>query len=149
MNRITRRMLSGGLVAGLSLLATAAHAQARSGAWTRNAPDGDWQMAGRDFSLQRFSPLAQVSTSNVATLKAAWTFSTGTLRGHEGQPLVVNKTMYLVTPYPNVSYAIDLTQARRLRRLASAMCVSLSAKMCAAVSCCPPAWTRLINISPQ
>ena len=32
------------------------------------------------------------------------------LRGHEGQPLVVNKTMYLVTPYPNVAYAIDLTQ---------------------------------------
>jgi glucose dehydrogenase len=89
MNSITRRMVSGGLVAGLTLLATAAHAQARSGAWTRNAPDGDWQMPGRDFSLQRFSPLAQISTTNVAGLKAAWSFSTGTLRGHEGTPLVI------------------------------------------------------------
>src|SRR5439155_626062 len=32
------------------------------------------------------------------------------LAGHEGQPLVVNKTMYVVTPYPNVLYAFDLTQ---------------------------------------
>jgi alcohol dehydrogenase (cytochrome c)/methanol dehydrogenase (cytochrome c) subunit 1 len=103
-------MLSGGLVAGLSVLATAAHAQARSGAWTRNAPDGDWQMAGRDYSLQRFSPLAQVSTSNVATLKAAWTFSTGTLRGHEGNPLVVGNVMYVHTSFPNIVYALDLSK---------------------------------------
>jgi alcohol dehydrogenase (cytochrome c) len=32
------------------------------------------------------------------------------LRGHEGQPLVIDNTMYVVTPYPNVAYAIDLTQ---------------------------------------
>jgi PQQ-dependent dehydrogenase (methanol/ethanol family) len=32
------------------------------------------------------------------------------LGGHEGQPLVVNNTMYVVTPYPNVLYAFDLTQ---------------------------------------
>ena len=30
-------------------------------------------------------------------------------RSAASQPLVVNNTMYLVTPYPNVSYAIDLT----------------------------------------
>jgi alcohol dehydrogenase (cytochrome c) len=38
----------------------------------------------------------------------AWTFSTGVLHGHEGQPLVVGKTMYLVTPWPNIVYALDL-----------------------------------------
>ena len=86
MNRITRRMLSGGLVAGLTILAASAQAQARSGKWTLNAPEGEWWMTGRDYSLQRFSPLAQINTSNVANLKAAWTFSTGTLRGHEGNP---------------------------------------------------------------
>ena len=32
------------------------------------------------------------------------------LRGHEGQPLVIDNTMYVVTPYPNVAYAIDLAQ---------------------------------------
>src|SRR6185503_9980456 len=28
----------------------------------------------------------------------------------EGQPLVIGNTMYVITPYPNVAYAIDLTQ---------------------------------------
>ena len=38
------------------------------------------------------------------------TFSTGVLGGHEGQPLVVDNTMYVVTPWPNVLYAFDLTK---------------------------------------
>ena len=67
-------------------------------------------MPARDYANSRYSVLRQITSRNVAGLKASWTFSTGVLRGHEGQPLVVNKTMYLVTPYPNVSYAIDLTQ---------------------------------------
>ena len=67
-------------------------------------------MPARDYASSRYSTLAQITSANVKNLKAAWTFSTGVLRGHEGQPLVVNKTMYLVTPYPNVAYAIDLTQ---------------------------------------
>jgi PQQ-dependent dehydrogenase (methanol/ethanol family) len=54
--------------------------------------------------------LSQITPANAASLRVAWTFSTGVLRGHEGQPLVVNNTMYLVTPYPNVAYALDLTQ---------------------------------------
>jgi PQQ-dependent dehydrogenase (methanol/ethanol family) len=103
-------MVSGGLIAGLSLLAVSAYAQARSGAWTRNAPEGDWQMPGRDFSMQRFSPLNQITTANVASLKAAWTFSTGTLRGHEGNPLVVGNVMYVHTSFPNIVYALDLSK---------------------------------------
>ncbi|PYO91335.1 MAG: hypothetical protein DMD58_04785, partial [Gemmatimonadetes bacterium] len=39
-----------------------------------------------------------------------WTFSTGVLGGHEGQPLVVGSTMYVVTPFPDVLYAFDLTR---------------------------------------
>ena len=42
------------------------------------------------------------------TVKA--TFSTGFTRGHEAAPLVVNNTMYMVTPFPNVLYALDLTK---------------------------------------
>src|SRR5437868_12695246 len=42
--------------------------------------------------------------------KVAWTFSTGINRGHEAAPLVVNNTMYIVTPYPNILYALDLTK---------------------------------------
>ena len=43
-------------------------------------------------------------------LKLAWTFSTGTLRGLEAAPLVVDNTLYLVTPWPNILYALDLTK---------------------------------------
>jgi PQQ-dependent dehydrogenase (methanol/ethanol family) len=71
---------------------------------------GDWVMTGRTFDLQRFSPLDQINASNVANLKAAWSFSTGTLRGHEGNPLVLNDTMYLHTSFPNIVYALDLTK---------------------------------------
>ena len=52
----------------------------------------------------------QVSTSNVANLKAAWTFSTGTLRGHEGNPLVVGNVMFVHTSFPNIVYALDLAK---------------------------------------
>ena len=74
----------------------------------RTGPANEWPMPGADYSNSRYSELAQITPTNAKNLRAAWTFSTGVLRGHEGQPLVVGNTMYLVTPYPNVSYAIDL-----------------------------------------
>jgi PQQ-dependent dehydrogenase (methanol/ethanol family) len=77
----------------------------------RSTPAGEWQMPAGDYASSRFSDLNQITPANAANLHASWTFSTGVLRGHEGQPLVVNNTMYLVTPYPNVSYALDLTQS--------------------------------------
>ena len=69
---------------------------------------GEWTMPAGDYSASRYSELDQITPENAKNLQASWTFSTGVLRGHEGQPLVVGKTMYVVTPYPNVSYAIDL-----------------------------------------
>jgi PQQ-dependent dehydrogenase (methanol/ethanol family) len=72
--------------------------------------DGRWTMPGKDYAATRYSGLSELSPANVARLKPVWNFSTGVLRGHEGQPLVVNQTMYVVTPYPNVLYAFDLAQ---------------------------------------
>jgi glucose dehydrogenase len=71
-------------------------------------PAGEWQMPAGDYANSRYSELAQITPANAKSLRAAWTFSTGVLRGHEGQPLVTGNTMYVVTPYPNVSYALDL-----------------------------------------
>jgi glucose dehydrogenase len=57
-----------GLLAGAVIgLPPAAAQQARSGAWTLNGKEGEWTMTGRDYSLQRFSPLKQITTANVAT----------------------------------------------------------------------------------
>ena len=61
---------------------------------------GEWTSQARDYANTRYSPLNQINAGNVATLKIAWTFSDGSQYGHEGAPLVVGDTMYLVTPYP-------------------------------------------------
>jgi lanthanide-dependent methanol dehydrogenase len=72
---------------------------------------GEWTQQAGDYANSRYSALDQVTAANVASLHVAWAFSTGVLRGHEGGPLVVDNTMYLVTPYPNVAYALDLTKS--------------------------------------
>lgn len=72
--------------------------------------DGDWPMPAKDYASTRYSPLAEISVANASTLRLTTTFSTGVLRGHESAPIVVNGTMYVVTPYPNVVYALDLSQ---------------------------------------
>lgn len=72
--------------------------------------DGQWTMPAKDFAATRYSGLDEITSANAKNLRAAWTFSTGVLGGHEGQPLVVGNTMYVVTPYPNVLYAFDLTK---------------------------------------
>ncbi|MBV9267596.1 MAG: methanol/ethanol family PQQ-dependent dehydrogenase [Acidobacteriaceae bacterium] len=77
----------------------------------QNQPDdGQWVMAAKNYASTRYSTLNQINTQNVKNLKLDWTFSTGYTRGHEAAPLVVNNTMYIVTPYPNDLYALDLTK---------------------------------------
>ena len=76
----------------------------------QSAEDGQWTMPAKDYASTRYSRLAQITAANATPLRPVWTFSTGVLAGHEGQPLVVKNTMYVVTPYPNVLYAFDLTK---------------------------------------
>ncbi|HEV7702816.1 MAG TPA: PQQ-binding-like beta-propeller repeat protein, partial [Gemmatimonadaceae bacterium] len=94
------------VVLALSLASLLAPAPVRAQA----APDGQWTMPSKDYAATRFSGLSQITPATVKSLHPVWSFSTGTLGGHEGQPLVVNNTMYVVTPYPNVLYAFDLTK---------------------------------------
>jgi alcohol dehydrogenase (cytochrome c) len=73
-------------------------------------PPGEWRSAGRDYANTRYSTLDQINTQNVKQLRVAWTFSDGIPFGHEAPPLVVGHMMYIVTPFPNVLYALDLAQ---------------------------------------
>ena len=77
--------------------------------------DGQWTMSAKDYANRRFSGLDQINASNVANLKTAWTFSTGVDRGHEAAPLIVGDTMYVVTPYPNILFALDLNNNGSLK----------------------------------
>jgi lanthanide-dependent methanol dehydrogenase len=72
--------------------------------------DGQWTMPAHDYSSTRFSGLTDIDRSNVGNLKLMWTFTDGNLFGHEAGPLVVGSTMYVVTPFPNELYALDLTK---------------------------------------
>ena len=91
-----------------TLLATTILIAASHPTLAQRSAAGEWTMPGKDYSSTRFSALAQINAQNAAKLHPVWTFSTGVLRGHEGQPLVVGDTLYVVTPYPNVLYAFDL-----------------------------------------
>src|SRR5207249_9158767 len=72
--------------------------------------DGQWTMPAKDYAATRYSGLSQITPANAPRLRPVWSFSTGVLGGHEGQPLVVGSTMYVVTPFPDVLYAFDLTR---------------------------------------
>jgi alcohol dehydrogenase (cytochrome c) len=108
MNRFTRfsswAVLGGALILG----ASAASAQQELIEAAKNP--GQWVMPGRTYDLQRHSPLKQITTANVKDLQVAWTFSTGVLRGHEGNPLVIGHVMYVHSAFPNKVFALDLAK---------------------------------------
>jgi len=70
----------------------------------------EWPIPGANTGLTRYSELSDINASNVGKLKVAFTFSMGVDRGQESAPLVVDNTLYVVTPFPNILYALDLTK---------------------------------------
>lgn len=72
--------------------------------------DGQVRMATQGYANIRYSRLAEIDTESVKKLRVAWRFDTGVAKGQEAAPLVVNGTMYVVTPYPNLLHALDLTK---------------------------------------
>jgi lanthanide-dependent methanol dehydrogenase len=99
--RTQRRAI--GVTAGVLLLVATVVAGASAG----EAPP-QWPIPAGNYANTRFSPLTDIRTDNVAGLKPAFTFSTGQLRGHEAAPIVTTDTMYIVSPYPNVLFALAL-----------------------------------------
>ena len=77
------------------------------------ADSTQWPSYGRDYSNQRYSPLAQINAGNVGKLAVAWHYKTGIAESFETSPLVVGRTMYLTTPL-NHLIALDAgTGARK------------------------------------
>ena len=71
----------------------------------------EWPSYGGDPGATRYSPLKQITLSNVSQLKVAWEFHTGDVSdgtklpvhsSFEATPLVVNRVMYLSTPFSRV-----------------------------------------------
>ncbi len=108
MNRFTRFSSWAVLAGTLAVGASTASAQQELIEAAKNP--GQWVMPGRTYDLQRHSPLKQITTANVKDLQVAWTFSTGVLRGHEGNPLVIGHVMYVHSAFPNKVFALDLSK---------------------------------------
>ena len=77
----------------------------------------NWAIYGRDYTNQRYSPLAQITTANVGSLKMAWMFQTGISRlgSFENSPTVVDGVMYVTTPY-NTAMAVDARTGQQIWR---------------------------------
>ncbi|MBM3807183.1 MAG: PQQ-dependent dehydrogenase, methanol/ethanol family [Acidimicrobiia bacterium] len=73
-----------------------------------------WVTFSGDYSGRRHSPLTQINTANVATLKPEWTFQTGTTtrgRGFEATPLLYDGVLY-VSGSNNFAWALDARTGR-------------------------------------
>src|SRR6185503_19328334 len=69
----------------------------------------DWPSYGGGPTQTRYSPLTQINTENVASLKVAWTDDTGdAFKGSEMQcqPVVAHGVMYAASPKLRV-FALD------------------------------------------
>jgi quinohemoprotein ethanol dehydrogenase len=76
---------------------------------------GQWMSHGRDYSEQRFSPLAQVSTENISQLGLTWFADFDTRRGQESTPLMIDGAVYVTTAWSKL-YAFDAKSGRELWR---------------------------------
>src|SRR5437867_12307248 len=91
---------------------------------TQTPAAGDWPVYGRDPGGARFSPLTQITRDNVTRLTVAWTYHTGipdmSSMSHrppslEVTPLVVDGTMYVITPTGIVTALDPATGTERWR----------------------------------
>ena len=102
-----RKLLLSAIAVAMTISA-APLAQANDKLMALSNDANNWAMPTGDYANTRYSKLNDITAANVGSLKVAWTFSTGVLRGHEGNPLVIGDTMYVHTPFPNNVYALNL-----------------------------------------
>jgi len=68
----------------------------------------DWPSYGRAYAQNHYSPLAEITSSNVFRLGLAWWFDIPGVVLAQSEPLEVNNTLYFVTGY-SVVRAVDAT----------------------------------------
>ena len=79
------------------------------------AAPGDWLFHGRTLDEQRFSPLSQIHVGNVAGLQRRWVYDTGTSRGLEATPLMIDGVLYTTLTW-SVVVALDARTGAELWR---------------------------------
>jgi quinoprotein glucose dehydrogenase len=118
--RLRFAIVGGALVA----LAAAAGAIAVAQQGAPRSPDADWPTYNRDLAGTRYSPLTQINTTNVATLKRAWSYRLrpeGAFQAVNASelfqqitPIVVNGVMYM--PSANRVVALEPETGKEIWR---------------------------------
>ena len=75
----------------------------------------NWLTYGRTFSEQRFVPLADINSDNVAGLGLAWYADIPSTDGLTATPLVIDGRIFLSAPFANV-YAFDAATGKLIWR---------------------------------
>jgi len=73
----------------------------------------NWLAHGRTYGEQRYSPLTKINDGNIEKLGLAWSYATGTTRGLQASPIVVDGTMY-TTGVWSVVWALDAKTGKEL-----------------------------------
>ncbi len=103
-------------------LATALAAVAAPHAWAQRAsPDGEWFAYHRDLAGTRYSPLADISASNVKGLRVAWTWRPDSGLAapeykNESTPLMVDGALYFTTGTNRAVVRADPTTGKSVWR---------------------------------
>jgi len=113
-NRFRSYLMAGAMVSFGLFASAAVNAQTGGDLLKMQQDPANVVMPTGNYANHRYSALSQITPANVGKLQAAWTFSTGVLRGHEGQPLVIGDVMYLHAPFPNTVFALDLNNEGRI-----------------------------------
>ncbi len=64
----------------------------------RKPEDANWLLFRRTYDGWGYSPLAQITSANIARLQLVWSFATGQIEGHQAPPIVNNGVMFVATP---------------------------------------------------
>ena len=98
----------------LATICGAAMAASDTEQFQRFQDPNQWGAPAGNLNQTRYSTLKDINTGNVKGLQMPWSQSSGTLRGHEGQPLVIDDVggkpmMYIESGWPNIVQALDLS----------------------------------------
>ncbi|MGA0614944.1 glucose/quinate/shikimate family membrane-bound PQQ-dependent dehydrogenase [Paracoccus sp. KR1-242] len=86
-------------------------------------PPEEWHQYGRTNFGQRYSPLDQITTENVGSLKEVWRYQTGDVKRpddvnettYQVTPLKIGGKLYLCTPH-NIAIALDAATGKEIWR---------------------------------
>lgn len=90
---------------------------------------GIWLSHGRDYSEQRFSPLAQINRDNVKNLGLDWYHEFPSKRGLEATPLVIDGVLYTTGTWNRV-YAFDAKTGKALWNFDPKVDRNIGVKIC-------------------